>query len=188
MGEALWNGVLHLFVTFWFLWCLIPNQCWHSRTHKELTGKSASGEETHGRCLNVRAQGQVGVSWCGGDKMASLSWSQAGTAQIHTKLTIPTCKRTANSSFLIWAFLPSFLFYLRLLLKVLLLLLRCPGPECPVITRARAWHCHVSPWHDQTQVSLAWGWEPSDFSYQKCFPRNQLITAILHWKCTLKNE
>lgn len=61
MGEALWNGVLHLFVTFWFLWCLIPTWCWHSHTHRERTRKSAWGVGTLERCSNMRAPGWGGV-------------------------------------------------------------------------------------------------------------------------------
>lgn len=71
--------------------------------------KSALGVGTHGRCLNVRAHGEAGVSGWAGDSMGSLSWSQAGTAQIRTKLilTVNTPQTHPSSSEL--SFLPPLL-------------------------------------------------------------------------------
>lgn len=65
--EALWNGVLHLFVIFWFLWCLIPLRFWHSYTHRYLTQKSASKVGMHGQCLSVGNCGEVGGRWWEGN-------------------------------------------------------------------------------------------------------------------------
>lgn len=95
-----------------------------------LARESALGVRTHGRCLHVQARGEAGVSWWGGDEVASLSWSQAGTAQIHTKeqfRPVNTPQTHPSSSEL--SFLSLCLCLLRKVL--LLLLLRCPESRMP---------------------------------------------------------
>lgn len=62
------------------------------------------------------------------------------------------------------------------------------SPECPLITQAQAWHCHVSPWHDQNQVSLAWGWKPSDFSHQKMLSKESVDYSYSALKMHFKNS
>lgn len=133
VGKALSNEVLHLFVTFWFLWCLIPIRCWHSHTHREMTQKAASGAGTHGRCLSIWGRGEVGSVGEEGTRWHLLAEAKQ---ELHKSVQSShfqpvNISQTHHSSLSF----PSFvLFYFRLLLKVLLLLLlllRCPESRLP---------------------------------------------------------
>lgn len=186
MGEALWNGFFASFVTFWFLWCLIPSQCWHSHTHRELTG---SQPWEWGRMGDAWTCGHMGRLASAGGQGTPWRLSAGAKQELHKSVQSSFWPWTSRRLILPRLSFPSFsLFCLRLLLKVLLLLLRCPESRMPSNHSGSSLALPHQPLARPDPGSLAWGWEPSDFSHQKCFPRNQWITVILHWKCTLKKQ
>ena len=131
MGEALWNGVLHLFCNI--LISLVPYSYWTLalKSPQGADPKSAWGVGTPGQCWSGRGVGRL-VS-IGGE---GTRWHLLAEAEqelhtsIHSEHFWPVTHRKLILPHL--SFPSSYLFYLCLLPKVLLLqLLRCPESRTP---------------------------------------------------------
>lgn len=152
MGEALWNGVLHLFVTFWFLWCLISYLMlaltYPQGTDTEVSFGSGDAWAMLERVGEVgRGVGRLVSVGREGTRWHLLAGAEQELHNPRQSEQFRPANTPVNPPFLIWAFLPSSSF-------ISAFSSRCccccaakgaRSPECPVITQAQAWHCHVSP-------------------------------------------